>query len=92
MLFFSYHKVTGDACASSPCIEGTCQVVEQGYECVCPDDRNGLNCQYGRIPSFAMFISNNIYINYWKICLVHPTEISGDLRSIMLNVIYLMFF
>lgn len=39
-----------DECASSPCAQGgTCINLEDGFECVCPPQWEGMTCQIGEI-------------------------------------------
>lgn len=46
-LFFIYFVTCKDLdpCQSSPCNEGRCQNMQNGYICDCPEEYTGINCE-----------------------------------------------
>ena len=36
---------TEQPCVSNPCVTGTCSVIGDSYQCACPGDRTGQNCE-----------------------------------------------
>ena len=68
-----------DACASSPCVHGSCDSSGQRYMCVCEDGFNGTQCDNGTKQTAT--INTNSTVELGVIVLRVPGNVLQDVSS-----------